>query len=329
MFVFMLITLLTVWVSDLAFLTVTAAVVSWLVWQHGTKTALLPRKQILIWFIGGLLVGAVFIAYAKIHAPAVTGQYSQFNSTIELLHALTHFTGKFLDLLLFTAKEPFMSVYTVMALLSLSVVVLNWRKRPLHDRRSGLVVFLALDAALLVLAVLSSKWASLNGLNRRYFIGAYITVSILVLLLHELTGGNKGKRTAWIKVLLWTTILTGACSGPLQMKFIWPRTLEPRVDLAAEFLSLGRVGIIAEYGNAYVACTPDPDRIASTPHDKGDVKNPALIPAVFDGRDIYVIKDMWLDSFPDTLPQFGHVLVRKGQPFFIAGCTVNQYVEVH
>ena len=114
----------------------------------------------------------------------------------------------------------------------------------------------------------------------------------------------------------------------MQMKYIWPRTLESRVDVASEFLSLGRIGLIGEYGNAYVACTPDPERIASTPHDRGDVKNADLVPPVFDGRDIYVIRDMWMDSFPDTLSQFGHVLVREGRPFTIANCTVSQYVEV-
>lgn len=329
MFLFMLITVLMVWVSDLSILTVVAAVITWLVWRHGTNAPLLPPKQLLRWGCVGLIAGAVFISYAKTHATAVTGQYTHFNSVVEMYSSFTRFAGTIQDLLLFKAKEPFMSVYAVLALISSSVVARAWRKRPRNDPRTGLAFFLALDALLLVVAVLASKWASLNGLNRRYFIGAYITVSILVLLLNELTERSKGERSALITVLLWATLLTGACSGPLQMKFIWPRTLEPRVDLASEFLTLGKVGIIGEYGNAYIACTPDPDRIASTPHDKGDVKNPALIPAVFDGRDIYVIKDMWLDSFPDTLPQFGHILVRKGQPFSIAGCVVNQYVEVH
>lgn len=327
MFLLMVVTILAVWVSDLAVLTIGAAGMAWLLWRRKKHLPLLMRKEILLWGAGGALIGAAFIGYAKLNAPALTQHYQQFNTPGELVAAFSTFGQDLLDLILFRTGEPYMSAYTVLALASFAIVVRMWHRRPRQDARTGPALFLVLDAVLLVLAVLSSKWAALNMLNRRYFIGAYIGLSILVLLLNELAERDT-KVSSWITGLLWITVVAGALSGPMQMKFIWPRTLGSRVDLASEFLSLGRVGLIGEYGNAYVACTPDPEQIASTPHDHGDVKNPDLIPAVFDGRDIYVIKDVWMDSFPDTLPQFGHLLVRKGGPFTIAGCTVSQYVEV-
>lgn len=323
----MVVTILAIWVSDLAVLTVVAAGIGWLLWRRKKHVPLLPRKEILLWCAGEAVIGAAFIGYAKLNAPAVTQHYQQFNMPGEMVAAFTTFGHEFLKLILFRTGEPYMSAYAVLAVASFITVVWMWHRQPRQDARSGLALFLALDVAFLVFAVLSSKWAALNMLNRRYFIGAYIGLSILVLLLNELTVRGR-KYSPSISGLLWVTVLAGALSGPMQMKFIWPRTLESRVHLASEFLSLGRVGLIGEYGNAYVACTPDPEQIASTPHDNGDVKNADLIPPVFDGRDIYVIRDMWMDSFPDTLPQFGHVLVRKGEPFTIAGCTVSQYVEV-
>lgn len=327
MLLLMFVSIIAVWVSDLAVLTIGAAGMAWFLWRRKQHLPLMPRNEILLWCAGGLAFGAAFIAYAKLTAPAVTQHYQQVNTPGELVAAMATFGGAFFDLVLFRTREPYMSAYAVLAVASFITVVWMWRRRPRRDARTGLALFLALDAAFLVFAVLSSKWAVLNLLNRRYFIGAYIGLSILVLLLNELTMRDR-KYAPWVSGLLWLTVLAGALSGPMQMKYIWPRTLESRVDVASEFLSLGRIGLIGEYGNAYVACTPDPERIASTPHDRGDVKNADLVPPVFDGRDIYVIRDMWMDSFPDTLSQFGHVLVREGRPFTIANCTVSQYVEV-
>ncbi|MEO7081240.1 MAG: hypothetical protein ABIY71_06915, partial [Flavobacteriales bacterium] len=327
MLLLMIVTILAVWVSDLAVLTIGAAGAAWLLWRRMMHLPLLPRKEIIAWCTGGALIGAAFIGYAKLNAPAVTGDYQQFNTPGELVTAISTFGRAFLDLILFRTAEPYMSAYALLAVASFIAVVWLWRKHPRSDVRTGLALFLALDAVLLVAAVLSSKWAVLNLLNRRYFIGAYIGLSIMILLLNELTTRDR-KYSPWITGLLWATVLAGALSGPMQMKFIWPGTLESRVDVASEFLKLGRIGLIGEYGNAYVSSTPDPAQIASTPHNDSDVKNIDLVPPVFDGRNIYVIKDMWLDSFPDTLSQFGHVLVREGESFTIAGCTVNQYVVV-
>ncbi len=328
MFFFTLVSILAVWVSDLAGLTVVAAAVAWLLWRQRKGNRLLPRKEVLAWCIGGLFAGIAFLGYAKFHAPSVTGSYPKINSPGELVGSLSTFIGSVADLLLFRTGDPFMSVYSVLALLSLLVVGGRRVAKAARNTHSGFVSFFAIDATLVLLAVWASRWAALNGLSRRYFIGVYLSVSVLVLLWNELSRSATGKfRPA--AVLLWATVLAGAASGPLQMKFIWPGTLEPRVDVAAEFLRLGRIGLIGEYTNAFVACTPDPDRIAAIPHDKDDVKNFDLVPPVFDGRDLYVIGDMWLDNFPDTLWQFGHKLARTGEPFNIAGCLVNQYVEVH
>lgn len=327
MLLFMCVTILAVWVSDLAVLTIGAAGAAWLLWRRRMHLPLWPRKEFVAWCAGGVLIGAAFIGYAKWNAPAVTAGYQQFNTPGELVEAISTFGRAFLDLLLFRTGEPYMSAYAVLAVASCIAVVRLWRRHPRSDVRTGLALFLALDAAFLIVAVLSSKWAVLNLLNRRYFIGAYIGLSILILLLNELTTRDR-KYSPWVTRLLWATVLAGALSGPLQMKFIWPGTLESRVDMASEFLRLGRIGLIGEYGNAYIASTPDPAQIAATPHNGSDVRNIDLVPPVFDGRDIYVIKDMWLDNFPDTLSQFGHILVREGEPFTIAGCTVNQYVVV-
>jgi hypothetical protein len=118
-------------------------------------------------------------------------------------------------------------------------------------------------------------------------------------------------------------ILTGAISSCY--KFYYPKHIPSRIKVLSEFQSLGNIGLIAEYWNAYLTATPDPIHIKATPHDKDYVRNFKLAEEVFTQPRIYVIKDMWMDTFSDTLHQFGRILVRKGDAFYIGQCWVNRY----
>ena len=37
---------------------------------------------------------------------------------------------------------------------------------------------------------------------------------------------------------------------------------------------------------------------------------------------------MWLDNFPDTLIQFGHVLVKDGIEFNLGNCCLTKYKKI-
>ncbi|MCC7332613.1 MAG: hypothetical protein IT232_08400 [Flavobacteriales bacterium] len=90
---------------------------------------------------------------------------------------------------------------------------------------------------------------------------------------------------------------------------------------------MGKIGIIAEYWNSYGTSFVNPNLIKATPHDK-IVSNSFLVDSVFSQPHIYLIKDGWLDFFPDTLNQFNHTLVKEGEMFFIGNCWVNEYKKI-
>ena len=91
---------------------------------------------------------------------------------------------------------------------------------------------------------------------------------------------------------------------------------------------MGNIGIIAEYWNAYMTASPDPLHIKVTAHDKDYVRNPDLVNEVFGQPKIYLIKDGWLESFPDTLVQFGRTLKKQGRSFHLADAWLNRYTVV-
>jgi hypothetical protein len=119
--------------------------------------------------------------------------------------------------------------------------------------------------------------------------------------------------------------LVGGLGTIYNFKFISPKSLRPTIKTASEFKSLGKIGLIAEYWNSYINSAPDPENIKATPHDRSAVRNQSLVDSVFCQPNIYVIRDMWMDFFPDTLKQFGYILVKDGNEFSLANCQVCKY----
>jgi hypothetical protein len=118
----------------------------------------------------------------------------------------------------------------------------------------------------------------------------------------------------------------GAVSTVYSYKYVFPKSLRPKTDLVREFNRLGKIGIIADYWNSYGTSFANPDLIKATPFDhSGAVRNPAMADSVFAQPTIILIKDMWMDDFPDTINQFGLTLIREDSAFFIGECWVNEY----
>jgi len=66
--------------------------------------------------------------------------------------------------------------------------------------------------------------------------------------------------------------------------------------------------------------------IKATPHEwSGSVRNRAVAEEVFKQQDIYVIKDLWLDNFPDTMKQFGNTLIKDGEEFHLGESWICKY----
>lgn len=157
-----------------------------------------------------------------------------------------------------------------------------------------------------------------------YFVPIYILLVLVVLLIYDLILWTSFINKMFIVVLICTSII-GAATPVVYMKFYRPKTLKPYADVKRELNVLGKSGFIGEFWNSYVSSCSNPELILATPHDKGNVRNFELVNKVFENENIYLIKDMWLDSFPDTITQFGHLLIKDGQPFIMGDCELNKY----
>ena len=128
-----------------------------------------------------------------------------------------------------------------------------------------------------------------------------------------------------LQILIVLTVSLFALSNEYHFKYISPKSTEPRIKVISEFETLGNIGLIAEYWNAYVSSASNPSKVKATPHDKDAVRNYELVSKVLSQPNIYIIKDQWMDYFPDTLNQFGYVLLKEGNQILIANCMICRY----
>jgi hypothetical protein len=271
-----------------------------------------------------VILGSLFILYAKSKASRID-IYSEhpFNNIEEVILSTKIILQSLYKVFIFSSENFIESIYAWMLIVGIPVIKLltiflnkGWFRKV--DKKW--FIFFFLNGMITLIVIICSHWVFLNGVGRRYFVLVYLSFAILILLLVETT--QKRKRTI-ANILLVLMILTGAVSSVYQ--FYYPKHIPSRIKVLSDLQSLGNIGIIADYWSAYLSATPDPVAIKATPHDKDYVRNHQLAEEVFNQPRIFIIKDGWMDSFPDTIRQFGRILVKKGDEFYIAGGWLNQY----
>ena len=318
--------ILSIWVSDLGILMVILFCFMKISQWVRQKMVIMRSRNIyyLINIIIWVIIGSVFILYAKSKATKIDVYSSHpFNNPREVISSIQIILQSLYKVFIFSSENFIESIYAWMLMLGIPIVEQltiftnkGWFRKV--DRKWFL--FFLLNGIITLLIIILSHWAFLNGVGRRYFVLVYISFAIVILLLVETTEKRKRRIT---NIILAVMILTGAISSVY--KFYYPKHLPSRIKILSEFQSLGNIGLISEYWNSYLSATPDPIRIKATPHDKDYVRNYTLAGEVFNQPRIFIIKDGWLDSFPDTIRQFGRTLIKKGDKFYIGECWINQY----
>lgn len=319
--------IISIWVSDLSIVTI-AILISVLILYHYIEfKSIKIDKTVIIYAVVGLVSCFLFIKYAKSFAVVKTHNYLEINGLTQIKEAMLILKDAFADVLLLKQNEVSVSVYVYFAIaffVYLAISVLRG-KNVKHLLSNKWIVFFLVDTVAIFSVIILSSWVLANNMGRWYFVATYISLSMTVVLI--LDNIEKCKKSLRYGILVLVTI--GAVSPVFNMKYVYPKRLTPMTKVVGEFQQLGEIGVIGEFWNSYRTSCTAPDIIVATPHDKSNVRNYKLAEMVFEKNDIYVIKDMWLPEFPDTLNQFGHVLIKSGVPFIIGDCNVCRYDKVN
>ncbi len=318
----------SIWVSDMALISVFLLLIIQLYFylKINKLTYSIFRKPELYYTLGGVVIGYLFIHYAK-NLSQNKQDYTTFSDFNTIKQTLIIFGNSISDIFTFRAGEPFTSVYSYLVVIICVVIIFQFKNIRLNNATKKWILFFLLDAAFLFIIIIISNWTFLNGVPRRYFTCTYISISFAILLFsdHLITTTN---HTNIIKTIILATVFTGGIGTLYNIKYISPKTWTPKVKVVGEFKKLGQIGIISEYWNSYITSCPNPDMIKATPNDQSFVRNYEIAEEVFQQKNIYIIKDMWLKTFPDSLTQFGRLLIKDGAEFRIGDCDVCKYKKV-
>ena len=184
-------------------------------------------------------------------------------------------------------------------------------------------IFFGINFIVLLVCVLASYWVTANGSDRKYFSIVWITLWIAVLFIAE---ASETKHSSLKNRLLVILLLIGSVSSLYPQYF--PTKIPSKISVLEELKLLSTIGIIGESSSAYLASSADPAHIKATPHDKEFLRNNNLKKDVLKQERIYLIKDGWFKSFPDTMKQFGFLLQRIGEPFHKGGYELCRYDQI-
>ncbi len=300
-----------------------------LIFNYIEKKNIEINKSVLYYFVFGIIICFLFIKLAKSFAVVKTEHYLSVNNIGSIKAAILLIKKSFIEVLTFKTKEIFVSIYSycvILFLIAFSTYILKKKVLLILFSNKWFSFFIA-DFIVIFITFILSSWVLANGMGRWYFVASYISLSMAVLIAIEHLQINNYPIMIYNFFLL-VIIIIGAISPIYNMKYIYPKTLRPMVDVVGEFKQLGKIGVLAEFWNSYITSCPDPEMIKATPHDQSDIRNQQLVDEVFERKNLYVIKDMWMNSFPDTLEQFGYVLLKEGNHFILGNCDVCKYKKI-
>lgn len=298
--------------------------------------------------------GVEFIRYAKAHATAAESLFG-FNTLENAKKLFDLVTKPIVQAVHFQADSLLLNrlVFSILVFLGLAMTFLviyglfmatrTWLRRPPIEpplRVSPWFWFFLINAVVGFVAIIFSEWVFINsmedGSGKRYFVPIYIFIWLVALLFTE---GIPRIPAQPLWIVLLAVAVIGSATLPASVYGF--EKFQPTVQKLQELQKLGTAGLIGSHWNSYLLCSANPKQLSCTQFDEygqfscpipGDppVRRPSgrcfrCVDRVLDSPQIYLVKNNWLEAFPDETEQFGECLVRVGEPLDLAGYTLAPY----
>ncbi len=315
---------LAIWTSDLAFFTVLLLVFTLLFYSKYQKTEHFPKKLFILYSTLGIAAVIFIILKLKTYATGVTENFQKFNSAEQIGESIRIVFSDCLKVLTFQEDNFLISIgaWLILVVLIILVVILALSRKSIFSFKNPWILFLISDFLAVLAIIFLAHWVLLNNMGRWYFVATYISGLLLVLFMLDSFVEKMGK---FLKAICVSCVLILAIT-PIYTSLRannWKYT--PLRSTILELNKLGGIGIIGDYWDAYRCSIANPENIKSTPHEGEDIKNTDRISEVFRQPKIYLSKDMWFDSFPDSIQQFGVMLYKYSDEFFLGGSNLCAY----
>ena len=313
--------LLTVWISDLSLIFVAAFAVAMIL--QGILCLKKSNTGIMT-YIKNFIVHAVI--FLMVFLPGMKGLnalksicyqqpgYSELVNFKTFRKAYSGVYHYFMKSFRLKAGDNVISVYHL-AVLIISLVLLFIIIKKIKERKIKFNFYYTVFFSTFFLgyiATLLSNWAFLNTYGARYFIFCYLFLMFLIIFYCDTLSGKLMYilQILFVSGILFYSLRTYEVQKIICLENGTNHSLKEIQDLK----QFKDAGIIADYWFSYISCIDSEMNVVATPREGTYVRNPALIDSVFNRKKILLIKNIWLDNFPDTIQQFNRKLYRIGKP---------------
>lgn len=313
---FWIIAVLSIWVSELSiipvFMMVGFTFLSLYYKEHNQHQNI---KKIASPFLYSLPLGLAFI-YAiyrllKIKFKDPIFESYGINSLSKTLGAYKIHADRYIDSLLFSDSNFiinfFALIITLFSLYLLIHFILKVKKISLKNLiTSDPILFLSISI-LTFCAINFSEWAGIEFFPHRYYVLSYLFLGIFFILYIDEISFSYKKQT------LHSIFLGIVIIGSLSYNEIYTATNRFKKDLTTknDSKALGETTIIGDYWYSYVIASYNAKNLTALAHEQSFLRNPHQLDKGFDNEEVYLIKDNWFDSFPDTIIQYQRTLIKK------------------
>ena len=324
-----LLSTIAIWVSDLTIVSLVILLSVLLLFFYIKNKTLRIRRSVFFYAVGGMAFATTMIFIAKSYATYRFPSYAILNDWNEIVQTLGIIRDTFRNILTyhnFGNWPETLYLYMTIPLFLFVILLLVFKKQFFSKLITNKwMVFFFVDMVVIFCIFIIAHWVFSNYVGSRYFVATYISLTMFVLIVLDNTTAFRMSNI--VKTFMLLLVVVGGLTSLFEIK-IKNGNFESKVDRAKEFEQLGTVGIIGNYWNSYVFSCANPTKIVATPNEHEAVRNWDIVYKVFDTENIHLIREQWLDSFPDTITQFGHRLVKAGDEFTIAERHACKYKKI-
>lgn len=289
-----------------------------------------PQKIVLQYSIIGGIISCLAVKFIYSFVKGTCDDCNKINGLSDIWQAITILFYRWRGVILGPQHETMISIFTYLIILLFVVLIVciirnKWYRTLIKDKW---IAFFLLDACAFEGIYLLSHWVLLNGMGDWYYVSVRISISMFVLLIFDRLYSEKQMR--YLRYFLVLICCVGAVTPIYTMQHTNPRTLKPTLEYVNELKPLGKCGLIGDYWDSWICSIGEPDKIVSTPHqdDWASTRNLSLAHKAASMDTVYLVKDNWLESFPDTITQFDNKLKKDGEEFYIGKWTMCRYLNI-
>lgn len=257
-----------------------------------------------LYLLASLIIALSFLIIAKLYAHPVGAYHKLFASPLEIWDGFMT-TFKLLYAHLTFTSEPLIGSVIPWLFIGSILLILLKRKRLIFSLTS-LYFLLSIFIGLGLISL--SKWSALMDYPVRYYvviIYQYILFSLLLL--------DKNSKQKALKFLIYFSLISSSLFSIYYNSAAGVDKYKMTPSTAKFFAKFSNVGVLGTYWNSYIIEAYNNSEMISSPHEREVYRNQRALNSIYLKDSILLIANNYLQPLPDSLQEFGALLIRSSK----------------